>query len=67
MAVNAGVRIVGGCCGTSPKHLAAMRQAIDNHVEGPRPTIESIIQNIGPLTNKPPTDNDPNRRKSRRG
>jgi 5-methyltetrahydrofolate--homocysteine methyltransferase len=67
MAVNAGVRIVGGCCGTSPEHLAAMRKAIDNHVAGPRPTIESIIQNIGPLTNKPPTDNDPNRRKSRRG
>ena len=67
MAVDAGVRIVGGCCGTSPEHLAAMRAAIDSHVDGPRPTIESIIENIGPLTNKPPTDNDPNRRRSRRG
>ena len=66
LAINAGVRIVGGCCGTSPEHLAAMRKAIDNHVSGPVPTIESIIQDIGPLTNKPPTDNDPNRRKSRR-
>jgi 5-methyltetrahydrofolate--homocysteine methyltransferase len=67
MAVDAGVRIVGGCCGTSPEHLAAMRNAIDSHVDGSRPTIESIIAEIGPLTNKPPTDNDPNRRKSRRG
>ena len=66
LAINAGVRIVGGCCGTSPEHLAAMRKSIDNHVSGPVPTIESIIQDIGPLTNKPPTDNDPNRRKSRR-
>ena len=66
LAINAGVRIVGGCCGTSPEHLAAMRKAVDNHVSGPVPTIESIIQDIGPLTNKPPTDNDPNRRKSRR-
>lgn len=66
MAINAGVRIVGGCCGTSPEHLAAMRLAIDNHKAGPIPTIESIIQEIGPLTNKPPTDNDPNHRKSRR-
>jgi len=41
--------------------------AIDSHVDGPRPTIETIISDIGPLTNKPPTDNDPNRRKSRRG
>ena len=67
MAVDAGVRIVGGCCGTSPEHLAAMRVAIDSHVDGPKPTIETIISEIGPLTNKPPTDNDPNRRKSRRG
>ncbi len=66
LAINAGVRIIGGCCGTSPEHLAAMRKAIDDHVHGPVPTIESIIQDIGPLTNKPPTDNDPNRRKSRR-
>ncbi|GBL21838.1 methionine synthase [Acidimicrobiaceae bacterium] len=66
MAINAGVRIVGGCCGTSPEHLAAMRAAIDSHSAGPVPTIETIIQDIGPLTNKPPTDNDPNRRKSRR-
>ncbi len=66
MAIDAGVRIVGGCCGTSPEHLAAMRAAIDKHIAGPRPTIESIIENIGPLTNKPPTDNDPNRRRSRR-
>ena len=66
MAINAGVRIVGGCCGTSPEHLAAMRAAIDGHSAGPVPTIETIIQDIGPLTNKPPTDNDPNRRKSRR-
>ena len=26
---QAGVQLVGGCCGTTPEHLAAMRQAID--------------------------------------
>jgi methionine synthase I (cobalamin-dependent) len=26
--LQAGVRIVGGCCGTEPAHLAAMSQAI---------------------------------------
>ncbi|MFV2064818.1 MAG: bifunctional homocysteine S-methyltransferase/methylenetetrahydrofolate reductase, partial [Chloroflexota bacterium] len=25
----AGARLVGGCCGTTPQHLAAMRQALD--------------------------------------
>ena len=28
-AVEAGVRIVGGCCGTTPEHTAAMRAALD--------------------------------------
>jgi homocysteine S-methyltransferase len=28
-AVEAGVRIVGGCCGTTPQHTAAMRAALD--------------------------------------
>ena len=27
----AGARIIGGCCGTTPAHLAAMREALDTH------------------------------------
>ncbi len=27
--VDVGVRIIGGCCGTTPAHLRAMRQALD--------------------------------------
>jgi len=27
---KAGVRLIGGCCGTTPRHIAAMRQAIDD-------------------------------------
>lgn len=26
---NAGVRLIGGCCGTTPRHIAAMRKALD--------------------------------------
>lgn len=29
-AVEAGVQIVGGCCGTTPAHTAAMREALDS-------------------------------------
>jgi methionine synthase I (cobalamin-dependent)/5,10-methylenetetrahydrofolate reductase len=29
-ATEMGVRIIGGCCGTTPQHTAAMRQAIDD-------------------------------------
>jgi methionine synthase / methylenetetrahydrofolate reductase(NADPH) len=28
---KAGVRLIGGCCGTTPHHIAAMRKALDGH------------------------------------
>jgi homocysteine S-methyltransferase len=28
---NSGVRLIGGCCGTTPRHIAAMRKALDEH------------------------------------
>ncbi len=52
LAVDAGAKIVGGCCGTSFAHLAAMRKALDGHVKGSRPTVETIVERIGPLRNK---------------
>ena len=55
LARDAGAKIIGGCCGTSCEHLAAMRQALDEHTPGPRPTIEEIVERIGPLRNKTAT------------
>lgn len=52
LARDAGARIIGGCCGTSCEHLAAMRQALDDYTPRPRPTIEEIVERIGPLRNK---------------
>ena len=46
MAFDAGARIIGGCCGTSPAHLRAMRQALESHSRGARPDraqIESVL------------------------
>ena len=54
LAVAAGARIVGGCCGTTPDHLAVMRAAIDAPTRGERPTLESIVAEVGPLTNRLP-------------
>jgi len=28
-----GVQIVGGCCGTTPEHIRAVRQAVDAHIQ----------------------------------
>jgi 5-methyltetrahydrofolate--homocysteine methyltransferase len=52
LARDAGAKIIGGCCGTSCEHLAAMRAAIDAYTPRPRPTIDEIVDKIGPLRNK---------------
>ncbi len=50
MAIDAGARIIGGCCGTSPKHIAAMRNAMDNHTPGDPPTQTEIEEHLGALS-----------------
>jgi methionine synthase I (cobalamin-dependent) len=70
LARDAGAKIIGGCCGTSCGHLAAMRAALDDYTPGPRPTIETIVERIGPLRNKTATESsaqDSGRRNRRRG
>jgi 5-methyltetrahydrofolate--homocysteine methyltransferase len=62
LAVDAGAAIIGGCCGTSPEHLAAMRASIDAHTKGAAPTVEQIVEAVGPLTNSAPTANSGERR-----
>jgi 5-methyltetrahydrofolate--homocysteine methyltransferase len=52
LAVDAGAKIIGGCCGTSFEHLAAMRRSLDEHRKASRPTVETIVERIGPLRNK---------------
>ena len=68
LAADAGVAIIGGCCGTSPAHLAAMRTALDTRVPGPRPDLDRVVAMTGPLTNALATDEPApsNRRPSRR-
>ena len=53
MALDAGARIIGGCCGTSPHHLEAMRNAMDQHIMGMRPTLDEVLSSIGPLVSPP--------------
>ncbi len=65
MAADAGARIVGGCCGTSPDHLAAMRRSLDERVPADRPSHEAIIEHIGPLANSVPTASAPGGRRRR--
>jgi len=70
LAVDAGAKIVGGCCGTSFAHLAAMRKALDAHKKSARPTVETIVERIGPMRNKiastAPAESGEGRRERRR-
>lgn len=50
LARDAGARIIGGCCGTMPEHLRLMRAALDSRPAGPRPTLDRIVELLGPFT-----------------
>ena len=50
LARDAGARIIGGCCGTMPEHLRAMREALDTRPIGERPTLEQITAALGPFS-----------------
>lgn len=45
------LNIVGGCCGTTPAHIAAIREAVDGHAPRKRPekTHEHVVSGIEPL------------------
>jgi 5-methyltetrahydrofolate--homocysteine methyltransferase len=52
-----GVGIVGGCCGTTPEHIAAIRERVDGKAPAPRPApgpIEvSSMMTSTPLVQEP--------------
>jgi homocysteine S-methyltransferase len=49
-AVAAGVQIVGGCCGTTPNHIRAMRSAIRAMDEQTRVTVAGAAPEVGKET-----------------
>ncbi|MBK0397570.1 betaine--homocysteine S-methyltransferase [Limibaculum sp. M0105] len=47
LARDAGARLIGGCCGTKPEHLRAMRAALEGHAAGARPSLDEIRAKLG--------------------
>ena len=39
---EAGASLIGGCCGTTPQHIAAMRLALDSRSEGCAPELDDL-------------------------
>ncbi len=47
---DAGVRIIGGCCGTTAAHVKTMHQALLDHEPGDRPALETVVARLGEVS-----------------
>ena len=47
LARDCGATIIGGCCGTTPDHLRAMRGALETRPKGDTPTLDAITAALG--------------------
>ena len=52
LARDCGAKIIGGCCGTTPDHLRAMRTALEKHTPQERPSLEKIKMMLGGFSSK---------------
>ena len=50
LCLDAGVRVIGGCCGTTPEHVAAMHAALTAHEPGERPALEAVVARLGQVS-----------------
>jgi methionine synthase I (cobalamin-dependent)/5,10-methylenetetrahydrofolate reductase len=60
--IEAGAQMVGGCCGTTPEHIAAMRQVLERKrpaaadaAPAPRVQLREAVEAPGLRTTAPPT------------
>src|SRR6266699_6067240 len=56
---QAGVHLIGGCCGTTPRHIAAMRKALNEHygisTQFPTAMIKETEEKVTETSNGPTT------------
>jgi methionine synthase I (cobalamin-dependent) len=50
LSLDAGARIIGGCCGTTPEHVRIMRRALESHVRGAKPDLATIESKLGAIS-----------------
>jgi 5-methyltetrahydrofolate--homocysteine methyltransferase len=50
LARDLNVRIIGGCCGTTPDHLRVMREALETRELRPEPSLDHVVSLLGPVT-----------------
>lgn len=68
LARDCGATIIGGCCGTTPDHLRAMREALETRPRGARPNLPQIEAALGGFSSESDgTDGAGPTRAARRG
>lgn len=50
LARDAGARIIGGCCGSTPAHIAAMRDALRDQAPGDPPDVDTLVAALGEIS-----------------
>jgi len=65
LAHDAGARVIGGCCGTTPAHVQAMAEALATRPAGPPPDRAMIEARLGSLP-RAPQPGEPGRERRRR-
>lgn len=65
LAIRAGARLIGACCGSGPGHIAAIRDAVDCRRSGRRVTREEIARRLphAPRPSRPATAKRERRRR----
>lgn len=73
LARDIGAKLIGGCCGTKPEHVKAMRAALEERPKEAAPSLEEIAERLGEFSSQsdgsgPPEDAPAGRggRRSRR-
>ncbi|CAN5258737.1 bifunctional homocysteine S-methyltransferase/methylenetetrahydrofolate reductase [soil metagenome] len=51
--VRSGARLIGGCCGTTPEHIKAMRESLDRYIESSKQARSSTLTDL-PAIEVPP-------------
>ncbi len=46
LAIRSGARVIGSCCGSTPDHTEAIREAVDRGTDGQRPDRAEIEQRL---------------------
>jgi 5-methyltetrahydrofolate--homocysteine methyltransferase len=67
MARDAGATIIGGCCGTTPDHLRAMRAALETRPRGKAPDLATVAEVLGGFSSESDGTNGSAPARERRG